>query len=123
MKNFYQLIALITFVLACIHFMLIQLSEMLWHPLYLLLYVYFPLITSLIHSVLLKQINKRPQLFINYFMASMALKLFLSMILLLVVLYTTPKIRIYFALAFMFMYIIYTTVSVVVIFKKLKQNS
>lgn len=123
MKNFYLLIALITFVLACIHFVGIQLTEMTWHPSYIVLYVYFPLITSLIHFVLLKQIYKRPQLFINYFMGSMTVKLFLSMILLLVVLYTTPKVRISFALIFMAMYLIYTALSVVVLFKKLKQNS
>ncbi|MAC94460.1 MAG: hypothetical protein CMC96_03045 [Flavobacteriales bacterium] len=123
MKNFYYLIALITFALACIHFVAIQLSDLFWHNSYIVLYVYFPLITLLIHSVLLKQINKRPQLFINYFMGSMTIKLFLSMILLLVVLYTQPDVRISFALIFMFMYLVYTALSVVVLFKKLKQNS
>ena len=123
MKNFYYLIALITFALACIHFVVIQLSELVWHNSYIVLYVYFPLITLLIHSVLLKQINKRPQLFINYFMGSMTVKLFLSMVLLLVVLYTQPNVRVSFALIFMFMYLVYTALSVVVLFKKLRQNS
>lgn len=123
MKNFYYLIALITFALACIHFVVIQLSELVWHNSYIVLYVYFPLITLLIHSVLLKQINKRSQLFINYFMGSMTVKLFLSMILLLVVLYTQPNVRVSFALIFMFMYLVYTALSVVVLFKKLRQNS
>lgn len=123
MKNFYLAIFLLTFALACIHFAVIQLTKLVWHPSYIVLYVYFPLITSLIHSVLLKQINKRPQLFVNYFMGSMTVKLFLSMILLLVVLYSTPTVRISFALIFMLMYLIYTAVSVVVVFKKLKQNS
>ncbi len=123
MKNFYIVIALLTFALACIHFVLIQLTKLVWHPSYLVLYVYFPLITSLIHSVLLKQINKRPQLFVNYFMGSMTVKLLLSMVLLLVVLYTTPSVRISFALIFMLMYLIYTGLSVGVVFKKLKQNS
>ena len=123
MKRFYYLISLITFALACIHFVVIQLSELFWHNSYIILYVYFPLITLLIHSVLLKQINKRPQLFINYFMGSMTVKLFLSMILLLVVLYTQPNVRISFALIFMFMYLVYTALSIVVLFKKLRQNS
>jgi len=123
MKRFYYLISLITFALACIHFVVIQLSELVWHNSYIVLYVYFPLITLLIHSVLFKQINKRPQLFINYFMGSMTIKLFLSMILLLVVLYTQPNVRISFALIFMFMYLVYTALSVVVLFRKLRQNS
>lgn len=123
MKNFYYLIALITFALACIHFVVIQLSELVWHNSYIVLYVYFPLITLLIHSVLFKQINKRPQLFINYFMGSMTVKLFLSMVLLLVVLYTQPNVRVSFALIFMFMYLVYTALSIVVLFKKLRQNS
>lgn len=122
MKKFYIVIALLTFALACIHFVLIQLTKLVWHPSYIVLYVYFPLITSLIHGVLLKQINKRPQLFVNYFMGSMTVKLLLSMVLLLVVLYTTPSVRISFALIFMLMYLIYNALSVGVVFKKLKQN-
>lgn len=123
MKKFYLLMALVTIVLAAVHFILVQLTNLVWHPIFIALYVYFPMITSIIHAVLIKQIDKRPQLFVNYFMGSMSVKLFLSLILLLVVLYTMPKVRVPFALMFMLMYLVYTALSVTIVFKKLKQNA
>jgi hypothetical protein len=122
-SKFLYVILLLTVALASFHLAFISLSSYSWHGVYIILYVYFPLITLLIHSVLEKQIDRKPQSFVTYFMGSMSVKLFLSLILLLVVLYTTPVVRVPFALLFMAFYLAYTATSVSLLFKKLRQNN
>ena len=122
MKNFYLLIALTTFLLACVHFGVNHFFGLDWNNLYIILYIYFPIVTLSIYLVLSKQINKRPQLFVNYFMGSMTVKLFLSMILLFIVLYTHSEERLHFAIVFMLMYLVYTALSVVFLLQKIKRN-
>lgn len=124
MRNtFYFAILLLTIVIGAAHFLVNQYFLFQWHNQYWILYVYFPSITAVIYSVLSSKIDKRPQEFVTYFMGSMSVKLFFSLALLLVVLYTVPEARPDFAVIFMVMYFFYTTLSVIILFKKLKQNS
>ena len=53
-------------------------------------------------------------------MGAMAAKLFISLILLLMVIYFNPSIKVPFAISFMFLYLIYTTLNTIFIFGKLK---
>lgn len=122
MKNkFYYLLLLFTVIIAVVHLLAIRYSAISWNSIFIVLYVYFPLITAFIYKVLCSKISQRPQQFVTYFMGSMALKLFLSLFLLLIVLYTHPLLKIQIVLLFMLMYLIYTTLSVVFLFKKLRQ--
>ncbi len=122
-STFYYMIVLLTIFLGGIHYLINQAFDLIWHQQYWLLYLYFPFITAIIYKLLLSKAGERPQLFVNFFMGSMTVKLLFSLAILLVVLLMVPELKPDFAIVFMLMYFAYTILSTMLLFKKLKQNS
>lgn len=122
-STFYYMVILLTLLLGGIHYLTNQAFDLIWHQQYWLLYIYFPFITAIIYKLLASKIDERPQLFVNYFMGSMTVKLLLSLGVLLVALLTTPALRPDFAIVFMLMYFAYTILSITILFKKLRAKS
>jgi|SRR5690554_626295 len=120
---FYLVLLLMTMAIGVVHYFVNEYFQFSWYNQYWILYIYFPVITAIIYSTVSSKIDKRAQEFVNYFMGSMSIKLFLSLAILLVVLYTVPALRPDFAVVFMVMYFFYTALTVAILFKKLKQNS
>ncbi|MEQ8907669.1 MAG: hypothetical protein RIC95_00625 [Vicingaceae bacterium] len=121
--SFLKALLLLAVALVCFHIAAINILAYSWTPIFLVAYLFFPLITFLIHKVLEKKIDSRPQTFVTYFMGSMTVKLLASLGLLLVILYTRPLIKVHFAILFMTFYLAYTALSVTVLFKKLRQEN
>ena len=102
------------------HYFIFQAIGFEWNAFIWALYIYFPLLSLIIHRVLAKQVEGRPQTFVTLFMGTMAGKLFFSLIILLMVLYLNPEIKIPFAISFLFLYLVYTTLNTAFIFSKLR---
>lgn len=120
--NFYWSLLIISLISLVAHYFIFQYLGFDWNQWMWVLYLYFPITTLLIHRVLSKKVAARPQSFVTSFMGSMAAKLFISLILLLVVLYSFPTIKIPFALSFLYLYLLYTSLNTYYIFSKLKAN-
>jgi ABC-type polysaccharide/polyol phosphate export permease len=74
------------------------------------------------HAILIKKIDQRPQAFITAFMGLMSAKLFISLILLLVVIYINREVKIPFAILFMLFYTVFTVLSTSVLFRELRSK-
>ena|GEM_PF-5121158 len=120
--NFYSSLILFSVLSATAHYFLFQKMDLLWNQWIWFLYIYFPISTLVIHRLLIKQLGGRPQAFVTVFMGTMAAKLFISLILLLFVVYLYPEIKIPFSISFLFLYLLYTTLNTIFVFAKLKQN-
>jgi hypothetical protein len=120
--NFYWSLLTISLISLVAHYFIFQYLGFDWNQWMWALYLYFPITTLLIHRVLSKKVAGRPQTFVTSFMGSMAAKLFISLILLLVVLYSVPSIKIPFALSFLYLYLLYTSLNTYYIFSQLKGN-
>ena len=121
--QFFTLTTLLALALACFHFAILKLLSLEWQAIYLSVYLFFPVVTILVHASLMKQVNKRPQAFVTYFMGGMTVKLLSSLGILLVVLYTNREIKIAYTLLFMVYYLAFTVLSVTTLFKALKQKN
>ncbi len=118
--RFIPTLLLLTIVSIVLHYLLFSQMSLDWNVWIWFLYLYFPLLSLIIYYLLNKQIAGRPQTFVTLFMGSMAAKLFISMMVLLMVIYFNPSIKIPFAISFMFLYLLYTTLNTIFIFGKLK---
>ena len=120
--TYYLSILIISLISLMAHFFTFQSLGFEWNQWMWGLYIYFPFSTLVIHRVLSKKVAGRPQSFVTSFMGTMAAKLFISLILLLAVLYRFPSIKIPFALSFLYLYLLYTSLNTYYIFAKLKAN-
>lgn len=121
MKLAFPLVVLITsFFCMGIQYLIFDSMEILWSSWHWFLYLYFPALSLLINYMLQKQIGGRPQTFVTVFMGSMVAKLFFSLMVLLLVIYTNPLIKISFAISFLSLYLIFTILNTLFIFSKLK---
>lgn len=124
MKSTFLLTVLgLTGLLVLVHLAILKVLVIGWHPIYLSAYCFFPLITMGIHLLIEKKLKSRPQAFVTYFMGSMTAKLLSALALLLIVLYTNPNLKVHFAILFMTFYMAYTALSVIVLFKKLREEN
>ena len=121
-KSFLLLVIVATAVIAAFQVLAFQYVEYELSEIYFILYIYFPVTTILIHFILNKKLDQRPQAFVTAFMGSMSAKLFISLILLLIVIYTNREVRVPFAILFMAMYAVFTILSTSVLFKKLRSK-
>ncbi len=122
-NQFFTINTLLAVALACFHFAILKVLSLEWHAIYLSVYLFFPIATLLVHQSLMKQIDKRPQAFVTYFMGGMTAKLLSSLGILLVVLYTNREIKVAYTLLFMIYYLAFTVLSVLTLFKALKQKN
>jgi len=120
--NFYLALVIISAISLAAHHLTFESLAFEWNQWMWALYIYFPLSTLLIYRLLSKKAVGRPQSFVTSFMGTMAAKLFLSLILLLVVLYSFPEIKIPFALSFLYLYLLYTSLNTYYIFSLLKSK-
>jgi len=120
--NFYWSLLIISLISLGGHYLIFSALHFEWSIWMWVLYLYFPLATYLIHQILNKQIDGRPQVFVTAFMGTMAAKLFISLGLLLVVLYSFPAIKISFALSFLYLYLLFTSLNTYYIFAKLRSK-
>lgn len=120
--SFYPSLLIVSTISLVAHYFLFQKMQLDWNLWISMLYIYFPGSSLIIYGLLSNQLKGRPQTFVTVFMGSMAAKLFISLLFLLLVLYFNPQIKIPFAISFMFLYLLYTTLNTIFIFSKLKQN-
>ena len=118
--NFYWSLLIISLVSIIAHFFIFRYLDFEWNQWMWGLYFYFPLTTLFMYRVLSKKVAGRPQSFVTSFIGTMAAKLFISLTLLLAVLYSFPAIKIPFALSFLYLYLLYTSLNTYYIFSKLK---
>lgn len=121
MKKFFLLITALTSVLIAAQYFIFDAMQIPFSNLYYIFYVYLYGITLLIHYILNSKIHKKPQAFVTYFMGAMSVKLFLSLIIMLIVLWFNRDIKVQLAVVFMVLYLFYTLLSVLSIIPKLRQ--
>ena len=120
--TFYIAFLLISLISLVAHYFIFQSLGFEWNQWMWGLYLYFPLTTLFIYRILSKKIAGRPQSFVTSFMGTMSAKLFISLTLLLIVLYSFPAIKIPFALSFLYLYLLYTSLNTYYIFSQLKKQ-
>ena len=123
MAKFFRSIFLLTIFLIGAQFLVFDLLELTFIPIYASFYVILFGITLLSHKMLVNLKGKRPQLFVTYFMGAMTLKLFASLILMLIVLWFNREIKIQLATVFMILYLAYTAFSIISLLPHLKNTS
>lgn len=118
--KFYPALLGISLISILLHYFIFEQLSFSWNEWIWGLYLYFPLTTLIIHRLLIKRIAGRPQSFVTVFMGTMAAKLFISLMLLLLVLFLNPEIKIPFALSFLYLYLLYTSLTTYYIFSNLR---
>jgi hypothetical protein len=79
-------------------------------------------LTLAIHRALLHANNKRPQVFVTYFMGALTIKLFFSVLLLIVVGLLVPDQLTFTAIAYICAYMTYTAIEIIDLLPKMKQS-
>lgn len=80
--------------------------------LYYSIYVYFYLMITVIHVFMIRALKKRPQQYIIVFMSSMGIKIFLSLIVLVVIMYSGLNKTKTFAINFLILYLLFSSFSI-----------
>jgi hypothetical protein len=75
-------------------------------------FVFFILITGLLHYFFIKNLEKKPQQFITTFLGLTGLKLFLYLMIIVVYFLTNKKDAVSFILSFLFFYLVFTAFEV-----------
>lgn len=81
--------------------------------------VVFGVLTVRIHKWLLSANEKSPKLFVTYFMGSISVKLFLTLIALLIYIYINREERVEVALSFFVTYVAFTVLEVTALYNKM----
>lgn len=84
--------------------------------------LFFMISTVAVHAVLMKSLEKRPLLFVNTFMLSTIVKLFVYLIFLVIYLAIDRANALIFTIYFLSLYFLYTGFEVVVILKEAGKN-
>lgn len=80
--------------------------------LYYGIYSYFYLMITIIHVFMVRALNKRPQQYIIVFMSSMGIKIFLSLIVLVVIMFSGLNKSKIFAINFLTLYLLFSAYSI-----------
>jgi len=91
-------------------------------PVYLLVLLFFVVITGGMHFILLSASNKNPSKFNNYFLIATTVKLIIYMIFIMVYLYLNRKNAIPFLLVFFITYLLYTTFESISITRQIRKK-
>lgn len=122
MNKFIIKLAVLSALLFSLHYFSFERLGIQLTSLYALFYGFLILITLVSHVLIMKQLDKRPQLFVTYFMGSMTIKLFIALGLMLVVLWFNREDRVPLAIVFMVLYFAYTFLSISAILPNLKSG-
>lgn len=85
--------------------------------------VVFAVFTAVIHHILVRTNEKNPKLFITYFMGSISLKLFLTLIFLLLYIFFNPHEKIVVGIGVLVVYISFTAFETISLYNKLTARS
>lgn len=87
------------------------------NPLMPLQFLFFVVLTGLLHYVLLRSLKKNPKLFISYFMTLTGLKMFLYLIILTTYLFLFKEQAKSFVVSFLLFYLLFTAFEAIALFK------
>ena len=90
-------------------------------PLHYYSYLYFVTLVLVVHFILVRSLKKRPQRFVINFMAVMGIKIFLSLILLVVFIYFFDVNKKVFGINYMILYLVFSSYSIASILKAQKK--
>ncbi|MCX6258521.1 MAG: hypothetical protein NTW49_11595 [Bacteroidia bacterium] len=93
-----------------------------YYPVYLLVFVFFIIITGIMHYILLKASNLRPAKFNNYFMLATILKLLIYLVFMSIYLYLHPGNAVPFLIVFFINYIFYSAFESVFITRQIRNK-
>ena len=122
MNKFILKMAVLSVLLFSIQYFAFQQLNIELSTIYGVFYAFLIVITLLSHYLIMKQINKRPQLFVTYFMGLMTVKLFIALGIMLVAIWFNREDKFPLAIAFMVLYFGYTFLSISSILPFLKNN-
>lgn len=122
MNKFILKIAVLSALLFSIQYIAFQQLSVQLSTIYGVFYAFLIVITLLSHYLIMKQINKRPQLFVTYFMGLMTIKLFIALGIMLVAIWFNREDKFPLAITFMLLYFGYTFLSISSILPYLKNG-
>lgn len=122
MNKFILKIAVLSALLFSIQYITFQQLSVELSTIYGVFYAFLIVITLLSHYLIMKQINKRPQLFVTYFMGLMTIKLFIALGIMLVAIWFNREDKFPLAITFMLLYFGYTFLSISSILPYLKNG-
>ena len=108
----FGLLVLLTVVLPLNYYVLEELLDLPFSKLHYFVYGYFVFIITLIHIYMVQSLKERPQRFVIAFMASMGIKILISLLLLVVIMYTGINNTKTFAINYLALYFIFSSFSV-----------
>ncbi len=120
MKFILQLVVLTAVAIPVNYYVNHEFLNMEFEKLYYFSYFYFFLVTIIIHLLLKRSLKDRPQKYVVVFMASMGIKIFLSLMILVVVLLIGIENSKVFAINYLILYMLYSAFSVSRTLKSLK---
>lgn len=87
------------------------------------IFLFFYLVTNLVHFGLLKASEKRAVLFVRYFMVLTVLKLFLYLIFVMLLIFFNRDEAVHIAVSFFVLYLFYTSYEIIAILNHLKTSN
>lgn len=111
--RFFISLFLLSFVLVSINYFLLQeVFNTTFTSFYYGVYIYFITLVSIVHFIMLDSLKKRAQRYIVVFMASMGIKIFLSLAVLVVIMYSGINNTKVFAINYLMLYLFYSAFSI-----------
>lgn len=103
---------LVLFLISVNYFVLEEFFKTDFTALYYGIYIYFYMMITIIHVFMVRALKKRPQQYIIVFMSSMGIKIFLSLIVLVVIMYSGLDKTKTFAINFLILYLLFSSFSI-----------
>lgn len=107
-----QLSVFVVLLLSLDYFVIEELFNSTFSGLYYFSFLYFTSLVALIHFALQRSLQERPQKFVIRFMGAMGIKIFLSLMILVIIMYTGMDNSKQFALNYVILYLLYTAFSI-----------
>lgn len=112
LRFLFDLFILLALMIPVNYYILEELINLEFSILHYVCYAYFTLMVFLIHIFMLRSLELKPQRFVIYFMASMGVKIFLSLLVLVVIMYTGINNSKVFVINYLSLYFVYSFFSV-----------
>ena len=112
LRYFIELATLSIVLLPVNYYVQEELLKMDFSSLHYFSFIYFILLVTVIQIFLVRSLRNRPQKFVITFMASMGIKIFLSLMILVVIMYTGLNSSKEFAINFLVLYLVYSGFSI-----------
>ena len=107
-----ELASLLVVLLSVNYFVLVEMLNEKFGILQVIVYCFFLLMVTFIHISMLRALKKRPQQFVIAFMASMGIKIFVSLTLLMIIMYTGINNSNAFAINYLLLYLSFSSFSI-----------